>query len=154
MPMLPLTQQLICFVTVTVVGLLTGSMLGIALMQQTAQLLGAECWTARQNYSDRLFRRVMPPMFILTLLNSFAALVVLHNAARIWMGSSCFASLLVIAITAALEVPLNNKFKKWEPGKVPEDWQPMRDAWLRNHWLRTVCGIAAFLFAIAACSSR
>ena len=154
MPMLPPTQQLICFVTVAVVGLLAGSMLGIALTQQTAQLLSAECWTPRQNDADRLFRKFMPPAFILTLLSSFAALAVLHSAARIWMGLSCFASLLVIAITIALEVPLNNKFEKWEPGKIPEDWQPMRDAWLRNHWLRTVCGIAAFLFALAACWSR
>lgn len=147
--MLPATPQTICFLTLTLVGLLGGGMLGIALSQHTAQHLNAECWTMRQNYSDRLFRGVMPFMFIATLLSSIAASVVLHNAARNWMIVSCFASVLVVVITAALEVPLNNMFSRWKPGEIPKDWQSLRDAWLRNHWLRAYCGIASFLFAIA-----
>jgi hypothetical protein len=73
------------------------------------------------------------------------------TGAGIWMGMSLFASLLVIVITMVLEVPLNNKFARWEPEKIPDDWQLMRDAWLRNHWLRTYFGIAAFLFSLVAC---
>ena len=146
-----MTQEITCFVAVTAIGLMAGIMLGVALAQQTAQLLSAECWTARQNCSDRLFRKIMPPTFILILLASLSAIVVLHHAAKLWMGISFFASLLVIVITMALEVPLNNKFARWEPGKIPDDWQLLRDAWLRNHWLRTYFGIAAFLFSLAAC---
>jgi ethanolamine transporter EutH len=146
-----MAQEITCFVAVTAIGLMAGIMLGVALAQQTAQLLSAECWTARQNCSDRLFRKIMPPTFILILLASLSAIVVLHHAAKLWMGISFFASLLVIVITMALEVPLNNKFARWEPGKIPDNWQLLRDAWLRNHWLRTYFGIAAFLFSLAAC---
>ena len=131
---------------------MAGILLGVALTQQTAQRLSAECWTARQNCSDRLFRKIMPTTFILILLASLSAIVVLHPAAKIWMGVSLIASLLVIVITMALEVPLNNKFARWESGKIPDDWQLLRDAWLRNHWLRTYLGIAAFLFSLAAFS--
>ena len=147
-------QEITCFVAVTAIGLMAGIMLGVALAQQTAQLLSAECWTARQKCSDRLFRKIMPPTFILILLASLSAIVVLHHAAKLWMGLSLFASLLVTVITMALEVPLNNKFARWEPEKIPEDWELLRSAWLRNHWLRTYFGIAAFLFSLGACSTR
>ena len=43
---------------------------------------------------------------------------------------------------------------RWEPEKIPDDWQFLRDAWLRNHWLRTYFGIAAFLFSLGACFTR
>jgi len=116
-----MTQEIICFVAVTVVGLMAGIMLGVALTQQTAQRLSAECWTARQSCSDRLFRKIMPSTFILILLASLSAIVVLYHAAKLWMGMSLVASLLVIVITMALEVPLNNKFARWEPEKIPDD---------------------------------
>ena len=146
-----MAQEITCFVAVTAIGLMAGILLGVALTQQTAQRLSAECWTARQNCSDRLFRKIMPTTFILILLASLSAIVVLHHAAKLWMGMSLFASVLVIVITMALEVPLNNKFARWEPKKVPDDWELLRDAWLRNHWLRTYFGIAAFLFSLVGC---
>jgi hypothetical protein len=151
---LTLSQQIICSLSITIVGLFAGIMLGVAMTQQAAQQLSGECWTARQNCSDRLFRKVMPFAFVLTIVSLIAASVVLTDAARVWMGMSCFAFLLVIAITFAVEVPLNNRFQLWEPGKIPGDWQLMRDAWLRGHWWRTVCGIAAFVFSIASCSTH
>jgi uncharacterized membrane protein len=145
-----MAQEITCFVALTVIGLMAGIMLGVALTQQ----LSAECWTARQNCSDRLFRKIMPTTFILILLASLSAIVVLHHAAKLWMGVSLIASLLVIVITMALEVPLNNKFAGWEPEKIPDDWQLLRNAWLRNHWVRTYFGIAAFLFSLGACFTR
>lgn len=147
-----MVQQITCLVAVTAIGLMAGIMLGVPLTQQTAQRLSAECWTARQNCNDHLFRKIMPTTFIFILLASLSAIVVMHHAAKLWMGTSLFASLLVIVITMALEVPLNNKFARWGSGKIPDDWQLLRDAWLRNHWLRTYFGIAAFLFSLAACS--
>jgi hypothetical protein len=107
-----MAQEITCFVAVTAIGLMAGIMLGVALAQQTAQLLSAECWTERQNCSDRLFRKIMPATFIFILLASLSAIVVLHHVAKLWMGMSFFASLLVIVITMALEVPLNNKFAR------------------------------------------
>ncbi len=149
-----LTQQLVCFFTVTLVGLQAGVMLGAAMVQQTAQHLDAECWTARQNGADRLFGKVMPTALLLAILSPLAAVLVFHDAARIWMGMSCLASMLVLAITLIFEVPLNKRFARWQPGSIPGEWQLWRDAWLRHHWRRTVCGIAAFLFSTAACSMR
>jgi len=145
-------QEITWFAAVTAIGLMAGILLGVALTQQTAQRLSAECWTARQNCSDRLFRKIMPITFIFILLASLSAIVVLHDAAKLWMGMSLLASLLVIAITMALEVPLNNKFARWELERIPDNWRHFRDAWLRNHWLRTYLGIAAFLFSLAAFS--
>jgi ABC-type antimicrobial peptide transport system permease subunit len=105
MNVLTLSQQIICSLSITIVGLFAGIMLGVAITQQAGQQLSGECWTARQNCSHRLFRKVMPFAFVLTIVSLIAATVVLTDAARVSMGMSCFAFLLVIAITFAVEVP-------------------------------------------------
>jgi hypothetical protein len=111
----PLTNSLL-IAAVHVIGLLAGVMLGVAMEQQTAQQLASDCWIVRQNLNDRLFRKVMPPTFVLTLAASSSAAILLHRAARFWMSGACLLSVLVIAITVALEVPLNNKMSQWQPG--------------------------------------
>ena len=136
------------------IGLLAGVMLGIAMEQQTAQQLDANCWTSRQNFNDRLFRKVMPPAFVLTIVASCWATVTLRDTARVWMIAAGIGSLLVIALTVVLEIPLNERMAHWKPGAIPNEWQRSRDVWQRNHWLRTICGLGAFLCSIIALSIR
>lgn len=154
MPFSTLIWHLVLPLTATSVGLLAGVMLGMALQQQTAQGLDARCWTERQNLSDYLYRRVMPAIFAFTMLSSIITCLVLQQMARWFMAGSSLASLLVILITIALEVPLNDRFQKWAPGSIPDDWRLERDAWLRNHWWRTCFGIVAFILSITALAVR
>ncbi len=149
-----LVSEILITSAVATTGLLSGAMMAIALQQQTAQKLVADCWADRQNLSDQLFRKVMPPTFVFTLLSSGSALAFLHDASRLWMAAAVVASLLVVAITGALEVPINNKVSKWTSGNIPNDWQQLRDGWLQKHWWRTWCGVAAFLFSLAAMVTR
>ena len=147
---MPLATQILVTSAVATTGLLSGAMVAIALQQQTAQKLMADCWVDRQNLSDRLFRKVMPPMFVITLLSSGSALAFLHDTSRLWMAGGLVASVLVVALTVALEVPINDRTSTWKSGNIPDDWQHFRDAWLRNHWWRTWCGVAGFLCSLVA----
>jgi hypothetical protein len=131
-------------------GLLAGVMLGVAMEQQTAQTLPANCWIVRQNLNDRLFRLVMPLAFVITIASAGWALFLLHGSARLWMVGAVVSSLAVVLITIACEVPLNNLMVKWGPGHLPGDWGRTRDAWLRNHWWRTFSGVVAFLCSTMA----
>jgi hypothetical protein len=60
-------------------------MLGVAMEQQTAQTLPADCWIIRQNLNDQLFRLVMPIAFVITNASACWALFLLRGSARMWM---------------------------------------------------------------------
>jgi Domain of unknown function (DUF1772) len=135
---------------VVATGLLAGVMLGVAIEQQTAQTLPADCWIVRQNLNDHLFRLVMPLAFLITNASACCALFLLRGSARSWMAGTVVSSLVVVLITIAFEVPLNNLMAKWGPSQLPDGWWQTRDAWLRNHWWRTFFGVVAFLCSTIA----
>jgi uncharacterized membrane protein len=135
---------------VVATGLLAGVMLGVAMEQQTAQTLPADCWIVRQNLNDQLFRLVMPLAFVITNASACWALSLLRGSARMWMVGAAVSSLVVVLITIAFEVPLNDLMAKWGPSQFPADWWLTRDAWLRNHWWRTFLGVVAFLCSTMA----
>jgi uncharacterized membrane protein len=135
---------------VVATGLLAGVMLGVAMEQQTAQALPADCWVVRQNLNDQLFRLVMPIAFVITNASACWALFLLRGSARMWMVGTVISSLSVVLITIAFEVPLNDLMAKWGPSQLPGDWAKTRDAWLRNHWWRTFLGVVAFLCSTMA----
>jgi uncharacterized membrane protein len=146
-------HSLIRFIPAFVVvatGLLAGVMLGVAMEQQTAQTLPADCWIVRQNLNDQLFRLVMPLAFVITNASACWAIFLLRGSARMWMVSTVVSSLVVVLITIAFEVPLNDLMAKWGPSQFPADWWQTRDAWLRNHWWRTFFGVVAFLCSTMA----
>jgi hypothetical protein len=67
-----------------------------------------------------------------------------------WMVGTVVSSLVVVLITIAFEVPLNDLMAKWGPSQFPADWWLIRDAWLRNHWRRPFLGVVAFLCSTMA----
>lgn len=119
---------------VVATGLLAGVMLGVAMEQQTAQTLPADCWIVRQNLNNHLFRLVMPLAFVITNASVCWAIFLLHGSARWWMVGTVVSSLGVVFITIAFEVPLNTLMATWGPSQLPGDWAQTGDAWLRNHW--------------------
>jgi hypothetical protein len=135
---------------VVATGLLAGMMLGVAMEQQTAQTLPAGCWIVRQNLNNHLFRFVMPIAFAITNASACWAIFLLRGSARIWMVGTVVSSLVVVLITIAFEVPLNNLMAKWGPSQLPGDWELTRDLWLRNHWWRTLFGVFAFVLSTTA----
>jgi len=57
-------------------------MLAVALEQSAAQELGGDAWTARQNMDDKLFRKVMPFVFLAILASSGSGARLLAQRAR------------------------------------------------------------------------
>ena len=56
----------------------------------------------------------------------------------------------VIAVTLAVEVPIDNKIKTWTPTTLPSDWQDIRARWAAFHTLRTFLSLAAVAAAVGA----
>jgi uncharacterized membrane protein len=97
---------------------------------------------------DRLFAKVMPPIFLATLLLQVAACVLTRGAARALFGASAVLMAGVLVVTVTREVPLNHIFQSWTAGSAPANWAELRDRWLRNHLVRTVLGAAALVCAV------
>jgi uncharacterized membrane protein len=56
----------------------------------------------------------------------------------------------VIAVTLAVEVPIDNKIKTWTTATLPADWQDIRARWAAFHAVRTFLSLAAVAAAIGA----
>jgi len=107
--------QFIPAFAVVATGLLGGVMLGVA------QTLPAGCWIVRQNLNNHLSRVVMPIAFVITNASACWAIFLLRGSARIWMVSTVVSSLVVVLITIAFEVPLNNLMTECGPSQLPGD---------------------------------
>ena len=135
-------------------GLLSGIELGTGMAHQTAQGLPEAAWTAMHQAEDRLFRVVIPPAFILTILLLTATAFLTRGLTRACFALAAVLTLAEVIATVALNVPLNNQVQTWTAGSAPADWMRVRDAWLRNHWARSSVGLLGFVAAVVGLVRR
>ena len=94
---------------------------------------------------------VMPFLMPLAILSVIAAAVMAHSALT-WAGLALFLCALVI--TLAVEVPIDNKIKRWTLETMPAGWQQIRDRWERFHALRTFAAVGALVLVTAGALFR
>jgi uncharacterized membrane protein len=58
--------------------------------------------------------------------------------------------LIALLVTVVVEVPIVQQIVTWTPSKLPENWQQLRDRWMRFHVLRVIAGIASLIFLLVA----
>ncbi len=58
--------------------------------------------------------------------------------------------LVVLYITLAIEVPMDNEIKQWTPLAAPPDWQAIRTKWEFFHGMRTILSLLSFACFSAA----
>jgi len=61
---------------------------------------------------------------------------------------------VVLIITVAIEVPMDNKIKTWEVSTIPAEWTAIRDRWEYYHTMRTFVSLGAMAFFITAIMNR
>ncbi len=132
------------------VGLLAGIMVGTGLAQLSAKALPAESWVRRFQLEDALFRKVMPPWMLGTLLALVAASALSRSAPRWLFATSAALMILVFVVTVGFEVPLNKQIQSWTSAMPPPGWQQVRDLWLQRHLLRTLAASLAFVSVLIA----
>ena len=97
-----------------------------------------------------MIQNLATPMAILLPIAMITALTTL---ALLWRGRPTpeFWWLLVglllmggaLAVTLAVEVPIDNKIKTWTAATLPADWRSIQSRWELYHTLRTFLSIAA-----------
>ena len=55
-----------------------------------------------------------------------------------------------IFFTVSVNVPLNEKVQTWNIHHLPQQWEAVRDKWIRFDVIRSICVMASFLVYLAA----
>lgn len=134
--------------SVVATGLIAGTMLGSGIQLFTYRSLPEASWTLQHQAMDALFSRVMPPAFITTVIALVAIAVLAFSPTRWFFAIAALLVIATIAVTIAVEVPINKAIATWTAGAAPSNWMVLRDQWLRFHWIRTATGVLAFLCAV------
>jgi uncharacterized membrane protein len=145
-------QAALAISAVVLSGLISGQMLAIALANQAARTLPEKIWTLRFQAENAVFSKTMPAFLLLPLLGLVALAFVCESQQRLFFVASAALEAIVLAITAAINIPINTEVDSWPAGSAPASWMAVRDRWLRFHWLRTVVGAGAFIAAVIGLS--
>ena len=89
--------------------LLSGLEIGTGLAHQTAQALPEAAWTSMHQCEDRLFRIVILPAFLLTILAPAASAVLTRGTPIACFALAAPLTAVEVIATVVLNVPLNNK---------------------------------------------
>jgi uncharacterized membrane protein len=101
----------------------------------------------------QMIRNLGVPMAILLPLALLSALVTLvllwpdRSAAWWWLAAGFMLMLAALAITLAVEVPIDNKIETWTAATLPGDWRSIQSRWELWHTIRTFASIAAVVAA-------
>ncbi len=103
---------------------------------------------------DRMNRNMAPVMTVLmpaTLLSIIPVLLLsYHDQPKTFYLNALALALFIIAllVTAFLEVPIVKEIVTWTATTLPENWQQLRDRWMKFHIIRVVAGLASLVLLV------
>jgi uncharacterized membrane protein len=102
--------------------------------------------------------RFMPPLVLTALVSSVLWLVMVRSqwrTAEFWLVAiSACAILTILAVTRAVNVPLNNQLMTWSVDSPPPNPQRLWAPWERANTLRSVLATGALLLETVALSLK
>lgn len=88
-------------------------------------------------------RIIMPAGILLMLLSLW--LYKNKQSAGFYAGVISFVLIIVVLlVTLAVLVPIDNDIKQWTTLTMPQDWESIRDKWKMFHAVRTFASLASF----------
>ena len=135
------------------VGLIAGQMLAIGIANYAARGLPETSWTLRFQSENDLFTKTMPPFLIAPAIGLVTLFFLPNDDARGMFAAAAVLILIVLAITMAINVPINRQVQSWTAGAAPSTWMFTRDRWLRFHLVRTAVGLMSFAIAAIGLTS-
>ncbi len=145
-----IVQFIVPVFSVVAIGMMSGLMLATGLAGYADRALPETSWTLRFQREDALFAKVMPPFFLTALITLGWSSFLSTGTSRSLFAAAALLTVVIIAITLALQVPINKTVQSWTAGSAPAHWPALRDRWLRNHLVRTIVTITAFVCAVIA----
>jgi uncharacterized membrane protein len=115
-------------------------------LSRTMNQLSAQAFVA---VGHQMIQNLGVPMAILLPIALLSALVTLallwpgRTAAFWWLLAGFLLMTAALAITLAVEVPIDNQIQDWTAATLPADWRSIQTRWELFHTIRTFISIAA-----------
>jgi uncharacterized membrane protein len=129
-------------------GLIAGQMLAIGLANLANRGQQEAEWSRRFQFENALFAKTMPIAMMVPLLASVICCFLADGSGRALFIAATAMMSVVLAITLAINVPINNQIAAWRVGAAPVTWMHVRDLWLAFRWARTAIGIVSFVLTV------
>jgi uncharacterized membrane protein len=146
-----LAQFLGIMLYVLVAGVMWGTWLSLG---RTMTRYDATTFLADGQHMIANLATVMAVLMISAAVVGLVVVVLLFRGGSTTAGWLALAGLAlmvaVIAVTLAVEVPIDNKIRIWTTTTLPSDWQNIRARWAAFHTLRTFLSLAAVAAAVGA----
>jgi uncharacterized membrane protein len=105
---------------------------------------------------DRMNRNMAPVMTVLMPATVFSIIPVMlfaypQHPATFYLSGAAFVLLMIaVAVTVFVEVPIVEQIGTWTVSTLPDNWQQLRDRWMKFHVIRVVAGLASLLLLLVA----
>jgi uncharacterized membrane protein len=147
----PMTRPILTFTNLLLAALVVGTMFGIWLGYNPAEL-SSGAYIEQQQHAIRALNVTMPVLGALTELLTLASAILSRGDRRRF---ALFVAALVCFVAAGvmtrfLNQPINAVVITWSALAPPTNWVELRDEWWRWHILRTAIGVAGLGLLIAA----
>ena len=104
------------------------------------------------------YTRFMPPLVLTALVSSVLWLAIVRSewrTAEFWLVAiSACGILVMLAVTRAVNVPLNNQLMTWSVDSPPPNAQQLWVPWERANTLRSILATGALVLQTVALSLR
>jgi UDP-N-acetylmuramyl pentapeptide phosphotransferase/UDP-N-acetylglucosamine-1-phosphate transferase len=143
------------FPAVLSAGLVAGVFLGDRMGASFARrALSSSSFVTFQQIQHAHFVKMMPTLIGIAILASVAWLVLIRarmgSAEFLFLALGTLATISVIVLTRAVNVPINNQLMTWNASSPPPDVMGIWARWEQAHNVRTVLAVLGFALELAA----
>lgn len=146
-----MAANIIRFVLIMVLALLVGTMFGICVGFNPANL-SASTYVEQQQNAIRSLNTLLPAMGAACIVLIVALSALSKGDARSHFLLIAAASLMVAAglVTRFGNQPINAVIMSWNAQAPPENWMQLRDTWWHWHIMRSIAAIVALALTTLA----
>jgi uncharacterized membrane protein len=150
-----MTAKLAQFFNIMLYALVAGVMWGTWLaLGRTMTQYDATVFLADGQHMIGNLASIMPILMIATAVVGLVVVTMLfrrRSASAAWLALIGLLLLVAtIAVTLAVNVPIDNQITTWTAERLPADWQEIRSRWAEFHTLRTFLSLAGLAAVVGA----
>jgi len=93
--------------------------------------------------------RMLMPLTILTMILVLWVYPEKSSGGFFMSAMSVILMIITLWITVRIEVPIDNRIKRWTISTLPDDWKAIRSRWQYYHTIRTFTALGSFAFLLA-----
>ena len=135
-------------------GVIAGIYLGYFATAPARGALTAASFVQYEQVVHAYYGKLLPALIIAGVLATVIWLLIIKSqrkAAEFWLVAASFVGiLLIVGITRALNVPLNNELMTWSAAAPPANLKEIWEPWERANAIRAIVAMGVFVLQTVA----